>query len=445
MIALAGEAPADGEDGGSGDEIGALELARRAAATDVGTATVERLERAVDSLAIAYPFAAPAVLLRRVRAQLGDVTTLLEARKTPGEHRRLLTVGSWLSVLAAACMTDLGQRDAAIAHLATAAQLAREAGHPELLAWCLETRAGQVLVNSDYRQARAVAQAAQRSAPRNSSAHIQATAQEVSSGESSFEGAPVADHPGCGTGAPGHRPEGNGMRGCPGRDGSVVGFRGGVADGDLDHLVHHTHPLGGRQAVAVHDGGELAGALSDRGKVLLLGHNVIVEFGVQPAQLGQLDERIHRPGGLPVDQRDRHTAAGHDVPRGHVAVTDDLDRAAQVPAVPGEPDRIRRRAERRGGPVQVAEQGAKRSGAIQAPGSRLAEGELPVDKRQHLPAVAIPARASQPWRSGKAHLLKMAQQRMNRWRPWSALTDHHAAAAVDLRPATAFQADQVIV
>jgi hypothetical protein len=32
--ALVGGAPADGEDGGSGDEIGALELARRAAATD---------------------------------------------------------------------------------------------------------------------------------------------------------------------------------------------------------------------------------------------------------------------------------------------------------------------------------------------------------------------------------------------------------------------------
>jgi hypothetical protein len=28
-------------------------------------------------------------------------------------------------------------------------------------------------------------------------------------------------------------------------------------------------------------------------------------------------------------------AAGHDVPRSHVSVADDLDRAAQVPAVPG--------------------------------------------------------------------------------------------------------------
>jgi hypothetical protein len=106
------------------------------------------------------------------------VTSLLGARKTLGEHRRLLIVGGWLSLLAATCMTDLGQREGASAHLTTAAQLAREAGHPELLAWCLETRAWQILVDGDYRRARAISQAAQRVAPRNSSAHIQATAQE---------------------------------------------------------------------------------------------------------------------------------------------------------------------------------------------------------------------------------------------------------------------------
>ena len=178
LAALAGDTPADGQDGGPGDEIGALELARRAAATDVGTATVERLEQAVDSLAIAYPGTAPAALLRRVRAHLRYVTTLLEARKTLAEHRRLLTVGSWLSLLAATCMTDLGQRDGASAHLTTAAQLAREAEHSELLAWCLETRAWQFLIGGDYRQAKAIAQAAQRVAPRESSAFIQATAQE---------------------------------------------------------------------------------------------------------------------------------------------------------------------------------------------------------------------------------------------------------------------------
>jgi transcriptional regulator with XRE-family HTH domain len=41
--------------GAAADEIAAVELGRLAEATEVGTGTVERLELAVDELAIAYP------------------------------------------------------------------------------------------------------------------------------------------------------------------------------------------------------------------------------------------------------------------------------------------------------------------------------------------------------------------------------------------------------
>jgi len=160
------------------DEIAALELARRATASDAGSATVEGLEEVVDRLAIAYPGTPPGQLLPRVRRHLCYVTTLLDARATLAERRRLLTAGGWLSLLAATCMIDLGMRDAAAAHLATAAQLARETGHAELAAWCLETRAWQVLTDGEYRQAAAISQGAQRVAPAGSSARIQATAQE---------------------------------------------------------------------------------------------------------------------------------------------------------------------------------------------------------------------------------------------------------------------------
>lgn len=165
---------ADGVD----DEIAALELARRAAASDVGTATVERLEQVTDSLAIAYHATGPAVLMPRVRRYLRYVTSLLDARATLAERRRLMVAGGWLSLLAATCSVDLGQHAAAAAHLATAAQLARETGHAELGAWALETRAWEVLVAGDFRRAAAISQGAQRMAPPGSSAHIQATAQE---------------------------------------------------------------------------------------------------------------------------------------------------------------------------------------------------------------------------------------------------------------------------
>jgi tetratricopeptide (TPR) repeat protein len=160
------------------DEIAALELARQAEASDVGNGALERLELAVDDLATAYPATAPADLLARVRVHLGYAGRLLNARATLAQHRRLLVTGGWLSLLAATCLIDLHKEGAAAAHLRAAAQLAGETGHGEMAAWCLETQAWQLLTAGDYRQAVELSQAAQRVAPRDGSAFIQATAQE---------------------------------------------------------------------------------------------------------------------------------------------------------------------------------------------------------------------------------------------------------------------------
>ncbi len=84
---------------------------------------------------------------------LGYVSRLLDGRKSLAEHRRLLVSAGWLSLLAATCLIDLSCRPAALAHLRTAAQLARETGHAELGAWCLETQAWQALVDGNYRRA----------------------------------------------------------------------------------------------------------------------------------------------------------------------------------------------------------------------------------------------------------------------------------------------------
>jgi len=183
LVALAAAGPEAATDRRPGtarrhDEITALELTRRASASDVGTVTIEQLEQAVDALAVAYAGTPPAVLLARTRAHLAYVANLLDRRTTLSEHRRLLTVGAWLSLLAATCLTDLNDREAAMAHLRTAASLARETGHVEITAWCLETSAWQVLTAGDHERAVTLARAAQRVAPRGGSAVIQATAQE---------------------------------------------------------------------------------------------------------------------------------------------------------------------------------------------------------------------------------------------------------------------------
>jgi hypothetical protein len=171
-------AAAAGLKGTADDELAALDLGRRAEASDVGDTTCTRLELTVDDLAVAYPGTPPAELLRRLRAYLGYVTGLVDARATLRQRRSLLVSGAWLSLLAATCLIDLHREDAAAAHLRTAAQLARETGHAEITAWCLETQAWAVLTAGDYQRAAELARAAQHSAPRGGSAIIQATGQE---------------------------------------------------------------------------------------------------------------------------------------------------------------------------------------------------------------------------------------------------------------------------
>lgn len=163
---------------GLADELAAIEAARRAGATDVGRAAVERLEKVADSLALAYAKTRPADLLTRTLGYLDYVTSLLDGRMTLSEHRRLLVTAGWLSLLAATSLTDLGRLDAAGAHLRTAVQLAVESEHDELRAWCIETSAWQALIGGNYREAAALAAGAQSVAPAGSSVMVQSAAQE---------------------------------------------------------------------------------------------------------------------------------------------------------------------------------------------------------------------------------------------------------------------------
>lgn len=160
------------------DELEAVELVRRVAASDLGGETLARLEAATDDLATCYPVTAPDELLDRVRTHLGYVSRLIDARATLGERRRLLVVGGWLALLAATLHIDLVQRRPAQGWLDTAASLAQQTGHDEIHAWRYETEAWQVLTDGDYRRAVELSQTAQKIAPRGTSAAIQATAQE---------------------------------------------------------------------------------------------------------------------------------------------------------------------------------------------------------------------------------------------------------------------------
>ncbi|WP_433680694.1 XRE family transcriptional regulator [Nocardia sp. CA-119907] len=160
-----------------GERAGA-EWIRRVAASDVGGDTLDRLELAVDDLASAYSTNPPGELLDDIRRHLGYAARLMDGKKTLIQHRRLLVAAGWLSLLAGTCHIDLGELSAAAARLRVARDIADEANHPEISAWCLETRAWQQLIDGEFAVAAELSRAAQAIAPANSSAYIQATAQE---------------------------------------------------------------------------------------------------------------------------------------------------------------------------------------------------------------------------------------------------------------------------
>lgn len=163
--------PADGEQA-------AAEWIHRVAASDLGGDTLDRLELAVDDLAAGYPTIPPGELLVGIRQHLGYAGRLMDSRKTLTQHRRLLVAVGWLSLLGSTCHIDLGETSAAAARGHLAWNLAGEAGHREIAAWCLETRAWQQLTGGEFTAAVELSRAAQALAPEGSSAFIQATAQE---------------------------------------------------------------------------------------------------------------------------------------------------------------------------------------------------------------------------------------------------------------------------
>ncbi|MFI6367592.1 helix-turn-helix domain-containing protein [Nocardia sp. NPDC050630] len=163
--------PSDGEQA-------AAEWIHRVAASDLGGDTLDRLELAVDDLAAGYPTTPPGELLIRIRQHLGYAGRLMDSRKTLTQHRRLLVAVGWLSLLGSTCHIDLGETSAAAARGHLAWRLADEAGNREIAAWCLETRAWQQLTGGEFTAAAELSRAAQSLAPENSSAFIQATAQE---------------------------------------------------------------------------------------------------------------------------------------------------------------------------------------------------------------------------------------------------------------------------
>jgi hypothetical protein len=159
--------------------VEAMELARRAEASDVGADALASVERTVERLRRDAAGGPPATLLPAVRAQRRYVARLLDGRLTLGQRRRLLAAAGWLSLVLARLDFEAGDRDAAEASRDAALRLARQAGNAELVAWVHEAGAWWALVDGHPREAVRLSRAGQDRAPPASAAAVQLALHEA--------------------------------------------------------------------------------------------------------------------------------------------------------------------------------------------------------------------------------------------------------------------------
>ena len=175
-----GHRPTAGDRAGAGRaRFEAVEVARRAEASQLGPGTLAGVERTVARLGEAADGTPPGELLPAVLAQLRYVGRLLERRPTLAQHRRLLAAAGWLSVLLARLFFEAGDREAAEASRDAAFRLARLAGHAELAAWSVQALASWALADGRVTDALELARDGQDLAPPASAAAVRLALDEA--------------------------------------------------------------------------------------------------------------------------------------------------------------------------------------------------------------------------------------------------------------------------
>ncbi len=190
-------------------DLGLIELARRAEASDLGAGTLELLQVSADTMCRDYPVVAPQVLSARAGECLRYVTGLLGKRVTLAQHRELLVVAGWLSALLACTLYDAGDASAAETARSMTRQFGDHAGHSELVAWSFEIAAWYALVEGRFPETVALCEAGLAHAGLSNAA-VQLTLQAarayarmadeqavtiLAAGKQILSGVPVPDHP----------------------------------------------------------------------------------------------------------------------------------------------------------------------------------------------------------------------------------------------------------
>ncbi len=152
-------------------------LSQRQEASDLGPATLEHLDLAVERFGLDYLHVPPDLLFQQVRRSRRQVTELLEGRHTLSQQRHLYVLAGWLSGLLGHLSLDQGDGSAARSPCVTAGQLAREAGHGALLTWVRGTQMMVAVYTGRAHEAVALVRPGLEAAPTGSTAAVRLAAQ----------------------------------------------------------------------------------------------------------------------------------------------------------------------------------------------------------------------------------------------------------------------------
>lgn len=154
------------------------EFMRHTHRTDVGKETIEQLELVTEQLCCEYAWRDPVELRNDTQHWLRQITKLIEGRCTLREHRDLLVLSGWLTLLLACLEYDLGQARQADFARAAANSIGKETGHGELVGWSFELSSWFALTQGRLKSVPGYAEAGTKAAP-HSSVIVQLAAQSA--------------------------------------------------------------------------------------------------------------------------------------------------------------------------------------------------------------------------------------------------------------------------
>jgi transcriptional regulator with XRE-family HTH domain len=140
-----------GEAGEEVDPLEPSEMVRRVERSELGPGTLEALHAGAERLCCGYSTVPPGTLRQEAEQQLRYVRRMLDGRKTFSQHRELLVIAGWLSLLLGCLHNDMGKRRPAEAARDAAHHLGKEAGHPVIVRWACELHCWFALTDGRFR------------------------------------------------------------------------------------------------------------------------------------------------------------------------------------------------------------------------------------------------------------------------------------------------------